>query len=125
VKEKTVRIAYLTFDDVNQHLALALADERGVSLDVHARPEGIRERDYQAVLYDQDSFPLDEHSANLTAVLACPPHMTVAIHGYEISADQLQVMRHRGAIVARRLGAGMFARLVTAVRAARRQESVA
>jgi hypothetical protein len=102
-----------------------LADEHGVSLDVHARPEGIRERDYQAVLYDQDSFPRDEHSANLTAVLACPPHRPVAVHGYEITADHLQAMRHRGAIVARRLGAGMFARLITAVRAAHRQDSVA
>ena len=120
-----MRIAYLTFDEVNRHLALALADEHGVSLDVRARPEGIRERDYQAVLYDQGSCPLDEHSANLTAVLACPPHSPVAVHGYEIAADHLQVMRHRGAIVARRLGAGMFARLITAVRAAHRQDSVA
>jgi hypothetical protein len=120
-----MRIAYLTLDEVNQHLASAFADERGVSLDVQARPENIRNREYDADLCDQDSFPLDERSANLAAVLGRLPNRPVAIHSYDISADQLQVLRRRGAIVARRLGAGMFARLITAVRAARRQHTVA
>jgi hypothetical protein len=121
----TMRIAYLTLDEVNGHLALTFADEHDVTLDVQGRPEGIREREYDAVLYDQDSFPQAERSANLTAVLTCPLNRPVAVHSYDFSADQLHVLRCRGAIVARRLRTGLFARLITAVRAARRQQTVA
>jgi hypothetical protein len=120
-----VRIAYLTLDELNQHLALSIAAEQDVCLEVQARPEITNGRDFDAVMYDPDSFPPHERSANLTAVLACPVNRPVAVHSYDISADQLQVLRHRGAIVARRLGAGMFARLITAVRAAQRQQTVA
>src|SRR5262245_7053009 len=120
-----MRIAYLTLDEVNRHLALTLADDHGVSLDVQARPEGIGEREYDAVLYDRDSFPPEERQANLTAVLACPLNKPVAVHGYFFSADQLHVLRQRRAIVTRRLRAEVFARLASAVQAARQQQTVA
>jgi hypothetical protein len=120
-----MRVVYLTLDEVNQHLASAFADEHGVSLDVQARPEDVGERECDAVLYDPDSFPPDERQANLTTVLACPLHRPVAVHGYDFSADQLHVLRKLGAIVARRLGTEVFARLVTAVRDAHRRQTVA
>jgi hypothetical protein len=120
-----MRIAYLTLDEVNQHLAFTFADEQGASLDVHGRPEGISDREYDAVLYDPDSFPQDERTANLTTVLACPLNRPVAVHSYDFSADQLHFLRRRGAIVAHRLGSGVFARLMNSARAARRQRGVA
>jgi hypothetical protein len=125
VKEPIVRIAYLTLDDFNQHLALGFADEQGATLDVQACPDCIREREYDAVIYDPDSFPPNERSANLTAVLACPLHRPVAVHSYNFSPDQLDLLRRRGAVTARRLGSGVFARLLTSVRAARQQQTVA
>jgi hypothetical protein len=115
----------LTLDEVNQHLALAFADEHNVRLDVQAHAEHIREREYDAVIYDPDSFPRDERWANLTTVLACPLDRPVAVHGYDFSPDQMYVLRKRGAIVARRLGTEVFARLVTAVRDAHRRQTVA
>jgi hypothetical protein len=117
-----MRVAYLTLDEVNQHLAFAFAGEHDVSLDVHARPEAIGEREYDAVLYDLDSFPLDERQANLTTVLDCPLNRPVAVHSYDFSADQLSVLRQRSAIVARRLRSKVFARLVSMVRAAQRRQ---
>jgi hypothetical protein len=124
-EETTMRVAYLTLDEVNQHLALTLADEHDVSLEVEVRPEAIRERKYDAVIYDQDSFSPDERQANLTTVLACPVYRLVAVHSYNFSADQLHDLRRCGAIVARRLRAGVFTRLLTAARARRRQQTVA
>jgi hypothetical protein len=70
MEETIVRIAYLTRDEVNQHAALTFADVQGVSLDIEARPESICGRQYDAVIYDPDSFPPDERAANLTTVLA-------------------------------------------------------
>jgi hypothetical protein len=120
-----MRLAYLTLDEVNQHLALAFADEHGVSLDVEQRPNALGEREYAAVLYDPDSFPASERQANLTTVLACPLKRPIAVHSYDFSADQLDALRQRGAIVARRLRADVVARLVNAARAAQRQQTVA
>jgi len=120
-----MRFAYLTLDEVNQHLALAFAAEHDVRLDVYARPEAIGELEYGAVLYDPDSVPPGERRANLTTVLDCPLNRPVAVHSYDFSADQLRVLRRRGAIVARRLRSKVFARLVSAVRAAQREQTVA
>jgi hypothetical protein len=120
-----VRIAYLTLDEVNQHLALAFADQYDVRLDVLSRPEAIGEREYDAVLYDRDSFPLGERLVNLTTILAYPVNRPVAIHGYGFSADHLHVLRQRGAIVSRHLRPDLFARLVTAVRATQRPDTAA
>jgi hypothetical protein len=125
MEETTVRIAYLTRDEVNQHEALTFADAQGVNLDIEARPENISGRQYDAVIYDPDSFPADERSANLTTVLACPVNSPVAVHSYDISPEQLDLLRRRGAIVARRLGAGVLARLLAAIRDAQRQQTVA
>jgi hypothetical protein len=120
-----MRFAYLTLDEVNQHLAMALADAHAVSLDVLARPENIGEREYDAAIYDPDSFPSEEREVNLRTVLACPLNRPVAVHGYYFSADQLRILRQRGAIVALQLRADVFARLLNAVRAAERQRTVA
>jgi len=120
-----MRVAYLTLDEVNQHLALGSADEHGVNLDVQARPEAIAEREYDAVLYDPESFPPDERLANLAAVLACPSDRSVAVHGYDFPEEQLHALTERGAIVARRLHSGVLARLVSAVHARQQQQTVA
>jgi hypothetical protein len=123
--ETTMRFAYLTLDEVNQHLALAFAAEHDVRLDVYARPEALGELEYGAVLYDPDSFPPDERQANLTTVLDCPLNTQIAVHSYDFSASQLRVLRQRGAIVARRLRRDVFARLVSAAGAAQQGQTVA
>jgi hypothetical protein len=112
-----MRLAYLTLDEVNQHQALTLATEHNVSLDVHARSDAIAEQEFDAVLYDPDSFPARDRQANLRTVLAGPLHHPVAVHSYNFSADQLEVLRARGVIVvvARRLEADVFAEIVNAV----------
>jgi hypothetical protein len=120
-----VRIAYLTLDEVNQHLALNLADEQNVCLEVQARPDNIIGREYDAVIYDPDSFPPNERPTNLTTILTCPLNKPVAVHSYCISPDQADILLRRGALTARQLGAGLFLRLLTDVRAARRQQTVA
>ena len=120
-----MRLASLTLDEVNQNLAQAFADEHGVSLDVQARPEGIRDGNYDAVLFDPESFPPNEHPANLKAVLDCHPNRPIAIHGYGFSADQMHDLRQRGALVARRLDAEIFARLLSVVRAGWQRQTVA
>ena len=120
-----MRVAYLTLDEVNRHLAQSFADEHGVSLDILACAGAIAEGEHDAVLYDPDSFPEEECRANLTAVLACPFDTTIAVHAYDFSTDRLRDVRRPGIILARRLGAEMFTRLVTAVQATRRQQTVA
>jgi hypothetical protein len=62
---------------------------------------------------------------NLTTILAYPVNRPVAIHGYDISEDQLHALRQRGAIVARHLRPDLVARLVTAVRATQRPDTAA
>jgi hypothetical protein len=81
---------------------LTFADEQGVSLDIETRPESICGQQYDTVIYDPDSFPPDERAANLTTVLACPVNRPVAVHSYDISVDQLHLLRRWDAIVARR-----------------------
>jgi hypothetical protein len=124
-EETTVRITYLTRDEVNQHAALTFAGEHDVRLDVQARPEEIGQQECDAVLFDPDSFPREERRANLAAVLACPNGRPLAVHSFDLPADQRHALRGREAIVARRLQAGLFARLVTAVHAVQRQKTVA
>jgi hypothetical protein len=57
-------------------------------------------RQYDAVIYDPDSFPPDERAANLTTVLACPVNRPVAVHSYDIGGSTAPLAspgRHRGA----------------------------
>jgi hypothetical protein len=120
-----MRFAYLTLDEVNHHLALALAIKHNVCLDVQARPEAIQERKFDAVLCDPDSFPAEDRETNFATVLTCPLHNPVAVHSYNFSADQLQVLRARGALIAHRLGTELFVRIVNAVNDARQEKTVA
>jgi hypothetical protein len=120
-----MRFAYLTFDEVNENLAQKFAKTHGVDLDPHFRSDTIAGPEYDAVLCDLDSLPPDEREANLTAVLTYSLSRAVAVHSYNLEAHQRRLLRRRNVIVARRLRAKVFGRLVAVVRAGRPQQTMA
>jgi hypothetical protein len=119
-----MQFAYLTFDEVNEHLAQEFAKTHGVHLDWHFRPDTITGREYDAVLCDLDSLPPDEREANLSALLTYSYSRAVAVHSYNLEAQQRRLLRRRNVIVARRLRAKVCGRLVAAVRTSLDQYSL-
>jgi len=120
-----MRFAYLTRDEVNQDLALTFAAEHSVDLDVHARGDGLEGEEYDAVLYDFDSFPSDERNASLMSLGAFSKDKPFAVHTYNLDVRQLQDLRQVGVLTAKSLRPELFGRLLAAIREQNRTQTVA
>jgi hypothetical protein len=92
-----VRVAYLTTDEVNRELALQLAAGLGVDLCVLSPGEPAGPESFAGVLYDLDYLPESRRQEILADLLAGP----VAVHGYNLDADQEGVLCENGVLVSR------------------------
>jgi hypothetical protein len=107
----TVRVAYLTTDEVNQELALQLAAGLGVDLCVLSPRDPAGLESFAGVLYDLDYLPESRRREILADLLAGPPPCPVAVHSYNLDADQERLLCENGVLVSRRLEAELFLRL--------------
>src|SRR5262249_54152930 len=86
--ETTMRVAYLTTDEVNEEQARQMAQECGLTLCPLAPKDDPPDGAYDAVLYDWDSWPAEGRREALAAMLAGPLPHAVALHGYHLEDDQ-------------------------------------
>jgi hypothetical protein len=114
-----MRIAYLTTDEVNLRLAQAIAGDYGLTvcpLDPRDPPP---DGEFDAVLYDWDYWPAPRHCEVLTELRAGRLPDAMAVHGYNLGADQAEALRRHTVGVYRRLQPRVFRSLSRAARAVR------
>jgi hypothetical protein len=107
-KENTMRIAYLTTDDVNRDLAIRMAEDCGATLYLlwpHDPPPDGR---FDAVLYDWDYWPRDRRQEILQELLTAPTHGLVALHGYHLEEEHIDGLRRNGVFTFHRLEPEIF-----------------
>ncbi len=114
-----MRIAYVSTDEVNQDLAARVAAEFGAVISARLPndppPDGL----FDAVLYNLDDVPRDERSALLEGFRSGKPVHPTAVHGYDISDEQLRTLNRRGVAAARRLHRDLVRSLFAAARQSR------
>jgi hypothetical protein len=103
-----MRVAYLTTDEVNQEQALEMAQECGLTLCPLAPTDGPPGHEYDAVLYDWDSWPAEQRREALAQMLAGPLPHAVAWHGYSLDDDQAEALRRHTVAVYRCLRPRLF-----------------
>jgi hypothetical protein len=109
-----MRIAYLTTDEVNEQLAVDLADEYGASLHVLSPRDPAPDGEFDGVLYDLDHLPPSQRQKLLSALLAGSPLDRVAVHSYSLEECQIDTLRAHGVDVHRRLEGAVFQSLCRA-----------
>jgi hypothetical protein len=122
-----MRVAYLTTDEVNQSAALLMAQEHGITICPLEPRDGPPGNEYDAVLYDWDSWPADRRQEAMADLLASPVPHALAVHGYNLDDDAAEQLRRRTIAVYRRLQPRVFRFLrlaVATVRTARERERV-
>ena len=108
-------IAYLTTDEVNQDLAMLMAEECGQALCLlslsHARPNG----EFDAAVYDLDHLPAQRQQALLAEMLAGRAAHPVAVHSYNLEDECVEALRGQAVAVYRALQPELFQLLARAV----------
>ena len=103
-----MRIAYLTLDEVNEHLATLMAGECGATLfrlmPRDPKPDG----EFDAVLYDLDSLPPRQQQELLSMLLSSRPFRPVGVHSYRLEEDEAAALRRHGLVVSRRVETAVF-----------------
>lgn len=103
-----MRIAYLNTDEVNQAVAAMMASTYGDV--VH----GLRPKDappdgrYDAVLYNLDEVPWHRRRESLADILYGPSTCPKAVHGFDLSEEEAEMLRLHGVAVAQRLQPELF-----------------
>jgi hypothetical protein len=98
-----MRIAYLTVDEVNEDLALRLAEEYGMTVCPQSLRDPPPDGQFDAVLLDWDYWPAEQRWEVLAGLLAgCEP-VVVAVHGYQLDEKREEILRQNGVTVFRRL----------------------
>jgi hypothetical protein len=99
-------IAYLTTDEVNQTLALQIAERCGVQLFPLEPREAPPNGEFDAVLYDLDYLPQREAILNRlrSESFACK----AAVHSYNLTEAEVKDLRANGVKVYRRLQPEVF-----------------
>jgi hypothetical protein len=117
-----MRVAYLTTDEVNEESALQMAQECGITLCPLAPKDGPPGHEYDAVLYDWDSWPAERRQEALAEMLAGPLPHAVALHGYNLDDGQAETLRRHTVAVYRSLRPRLFRflrRAIVTIRAAK------
>jgi hypothetical protein len=114
-----MRIAYLSTDEVNLHLAEEMAAACGLTLYPLAPKDPPPDETFDAVLCDGDSWLIRQHPEILAQLLAgCRP-CVAAIHGYNLTDGQAECLRLHAVAVYRRLRPRLFRLLQRAARTVR------
>jgi hypothetical protein len=104
-----MRISYRTTDEVNLDLAMRLAENCAMTLDVlwpkDPAPDGL----FDVVLYDLDCLSPREREEVWEALLDRPVQSPVAVHGHCLEERQMLFLRQQGVVAAQNLGQEIFA----------------
>jgi hypothetical protein len=119
-----MRVAYLTTDEVNQELALQMAEKCGITLCLFEPRDDPPGNDYDAVLYDWDSWPAERRREALAQMLAGPLPHAVALHGHNLDDDQAEALFRHAVAVSRCLQPHVFRFLRLAVITVRAAKAV-
>jgi hypothetical protein len=101
-------IAYLTTDEVNQHLAMHMAEGCGETVCLLTLSDPPPDEDFDAVVYDWDYLPAARQQAILAELLAGRSHRPVAVHGYNLEDDCVEALRRQHVAVYRVLQPEVF-----------------
>jgi hypothetical protein len=98
-----MRVAYLTTDEVNEALALEMAQAFGMVLEPVRPMQESPDAQYDAVLIDWDFWPPEQRAEFLTRLCDGQVPWRVAVHGYCLEDGVAENLRARGVAVHRRL----------------------
>src|SRR5437016_13201071 len=90
---KSMRVAYLTADEVNVELARQWAAECGGHLQRIRPKDGVPYGRFDAVCYDLDDVPRERRAEILLVLLSGPITRPTAVHGYGLDDDQIGRLR--------------------------------
>ena len=111
-----MRIAYFTTDEVNQDLAVRMAECCGATVYLLSPQDTPPDGCFDAVLYDWDYWPVASRREVLQQLLAAPAPGLVAIHGYHLDEEHAAALQRNGVVMFRRLEPRIFLFLRRATR---------
>jgi hypothetical protein len=114
-----MRIAYLTTDEVNLHLAEEMAVACGLTLCPLAPKDAPPDGEFDALLYDWDHWPAAQLREVMAALLGGSLPHAVAVHGYNLGDGRAEALRQHTVAVYRRLQPQVFRFLRRAARTMR------
>jgi hypothetical protein len=103
-----VLIAYLSTDEVNQDLALQMAAACDIRVELLSPRDPPPDGEFDALVYDLDYWPLPQRQEVLAELLTGQAPHPVAVHTYNLDADQIDALRAKGMAVHRRLEPEVF-----------------
>jgi hypothetical protein len=103
-----MNFAYITNDEVNEDLALQVADECGINVCPLSPHQNSESGWYDAVLYDWDSLSQEQRQEIPLACLAGARSSPVAVHGYGLEDDEREALHQDGIAVFRRMEPRVF-----------------
>ena len=101
-------IAYVTTDEVNEQLALQMAEESGETLCPLAPCDGPPDEDFDAVVYDWDYLPAQLQQTILAELLDGKAPWPAALQSYHIDHGCVKALRRQNIAVYRTLQPKMF-----------------
>jgi hypothetical protein len=111
-RRRTVSIAYMSLDEVNQDLALEIADGCGERLATLASSAEVLPGECDAIVYDLDHLCASDRRLILEQLMLGPTERLAAVHSYHLPPRAVRSLRRNGVIVERRLQGDWLARLI-------------
>jgi hypothetical protein len=104
-------IAYVTTDEVNEQLALQMAEESGETLCPLSPSDAPPDEDFDGAVYDWDCLPAQRQQAILAQLLTGQGPCLAAVHGYNVDYGCVEALRKQNVAVYRTLQPEVFRRL--------------
>jgi hypothetical protein len=118
-KELTMRIAYMTNDEVNRASAAQMAGECGAFICALGPKDSPPNDEFLAVLYDLDDIERLQRAELVAQIVSSPSTRPRAVHGYDITDEQARILRRHGVAVSHRLRASLIRGLCKAAQPSR------
>jgi hypothetical protein len=115
---RPMRIAYLTTDEVNLHLAEEMAAACGLTLCTLDPRDPPPDGEFDALLYDWDHWPAEQQREVMAELLGGSLPHALAVHGYNLGGGRADALR-RHTVAVYRLQPRAFRFLRRAVRTVR------
>jgi hypothetical protein len=112
---RTMQIAYLTTDELNQELAKQAATACGVDLVVAPLRVDQTPGPSAVTLYDLDHLEAEHRRAVLTALLSGCSSTPTAVHSYDLQDDVAAALRACGVVICRQIGPEVIQQLCRGV----------
>jgi hypothetical protein len=119
-----MRIAYVTIDEVNQDLAVRMADRFGADVSGVVPKDPPPDGRFDAVLYDLDAMSPTLRRQFVAVLRSSRPSRPVGVHGYNLEDDEANALRMRGVYVSGSLEPALIQDLCRAVEADRAASTV-